>query len=518
MRDTQTAPDNSDSTAAPPASAVPPSDADLRLIGRGGALVFAGALANRALTYAAAMVIGRGLGAAVFGDYGLVMSLERFSRVFANAGLQQANLKFVSASLAVGDRGGARAVACVTGSISLLLSGLLFAALWGLAPLLATNVYGRPELITPFRIASAAIPLASLMMTLLSVAQAARDIVPLVVINRVGVPLLFLAGAAVIVAREGTLTGLMWAWLGATCLGLIAAAAVALTWLRRHRGPRSAVSLREVAGFAAIICVSTSTNMILSAADVLILARYVSAEHLGIYVAASRTARFIALPLSATNPLLTPVASQLWERREIDALRRVYRIATRWATGGAFAVVAPMMIAPALLMGLFGAQFTAGALVLIAVGLGELVNVATGGVAVMLNMTGGQRVVAVTNAVAAVVVIGALLVISPAFGALGVAVCMGAGRAAVNLARLWWLWHTRLIHPYDRRFALCALASAALIAAAMLLAAPGALRTAAALAGFYACFAPLAYSGWLGAERRVLRAFSDSDPARARGG
>ena len=124
----------------------------------------------------------------------------------------------------------------------------------------------------------------------------------------------------------------------------------------------------------------------------------------------------------------------------------------------------------------------------------------------------------VGGTLAAVVVIGALFVISPAFGALGVAICMGAGRAGVNLARLAWLWRTRRMHPYDRRFALCAGVSAALIAAAMLLAGSGALHTAAALAGFYSCFAPLAFVGWLGTERRFLRRLPDGDAARGGGG
>jgi O-antigen/teichoic acid export membrane protein len=162
-------------------------------------------------------------------------------------------------------------------------------------------------------------------------------------------------------------------------------------------------------------------------------------------------------------------------------------------------------------MGLFGSQFTGGALVLMVVAAGELVNVTTGGVGMMLYMTGGQRIVAITNVAAAIVVSGALFLVCPVYGVIGAAVCMGAGRGGVNLVRLWWLWRRRDIHPYNARFGICTAVTVALVVIAMLVGNAGGLQALGAVIGFYVCFGIVVWYGWLGAEGFALRNLRPAD-------
>lgn len=497
-------------TQAPPHQDGPAGRPDhaqggLRVIGRGGVLMSAAMMGRMALRYGTAMLIGRGLGAGVFGDYGLMMGIDRITQAFADSGLPQANLKFVARSLALDDHGAARKVVNLTTALSVGLSTVLLVLLWLLAPWVAHSIYHRPELVLPIRIAALSVPAVSIAAALLSVLQAAKDIVPTVLIARLGAPAVFLLGAGVVVLIEGGLNELLWAYVIAMGLGLVASVVVLLRWLARHTGaPREQVALREIISFSIATFVATVGRMVLNSADVLILGKYVSSAELGAYVAASRTAMFVGVPINAINPLLSPVVSDLFTRGDMHALTRVYRATTRWTTGGGLGIVAPMLIVPSFLMGLFGEGFLAGAAILIAVGLGELVDGATGGVGTVLNMTGGQKFVAITTAVAAAVLVGSMLLVCPVYGALGGAICLGVVRGGMNLVRVLWLWLHLRLQPFDARYGISWLATTILMVGGMLLARAGGWWQLVAVVLFYLGFVVVLRYGWTRGDHRLL--------------
>ncbi len=478
-----------------------------------------GQLANYGLRYIAMVLVGRGLGAAPFGSLVWVLNLERFTQVFADAGLPHANLKFVAGCLARDDRSGARATGRLTGGLSFVFSFVLFVAVWLLAPLIAA-VGRRPDLVLPLRIAAGAIPLASITGTLLSVQQAARNVLPLVAIARVGVPLLFLGGVAYVVHARGSVAALVWAYVAAAGVGLAAALVVFARWLSAAEGgSQRTIRLREVLRFSLTMCLSAVAGSIMSMADVYILGKFVSREELGVYGAATRTAFFVSFPLFAMNALWAPVVSDLFARKDTAGLRHTYVTTTRWSTGAAFGLLGPMVIAPSLVMGIFGHEFRAGGLVLILLGLGQLVNSATGGVAWMLAMTGGQAILAWTNWACAAALVAGLVVVSRAWGATGAAICVGSLVATVNLARLAWVWRRLGLHPFDARYGLCWLITGSLIGALAVVARLGGhTLSVGALGAYAALFSLVAWYGWLAREnplaarRRVIVPADPSTP------
>jgi len=508
--------------AAPQADGAAPSRAQdhLRAIGRGGTAMLFGQLANYGLRYIATVIVGRGLGRAMLGAFGLVMQLERFTQVLADAGLPQANQKFVADCLARDDRAGARATARLTGALSFVFTFALFAILWALSPAIADRFYHRPDLVLPLRIAALALPLASITGTLLSVQQAARNVLPLVLIARVGVPLLFLAGVAAAVYAQGSLIALVWSYVLAAAVGLLAALLVFARWLSAAGdGGERTVRLRQVLRFSITMCVAAIAGSVISMADLLVLKKFVSDEQLGVYYAAARTAFFVSFPLFAMNALYAPVISDLFALKDTAGLRHTYLTTTRWSTGAAFGLFGPMVIAPSLIMGIFGRGFHGGGVVLILLGAGQLVNSATGGVAWMLAMTGGQALLAWTNWVCAAISVGALVFACRWWGAVGAAACVGSVVAIANIARLIWVWRRLGFHPFDARYGICWLATGALIGVLSVLThLGGAGASIGALAAYAILFPVIMWYGWLARENPLAarrRAGVPPDPTAA---
>lgn len=482
--------------------------AHLRAISGGGALMLLGMLLQNALRFATSVAVSRGLGQAALGDFGLLTAVERDGQVLAEAGTGRSVLKFVPAALAAEDPGGARHVAWLAVGIAGASGLLSFAALWLVAPALAEGVYRQPELTLPLQVAAAFVPFAALATTLAAVPQAERNAVPLIVVTRIGVPALFLGCAVLIGRAQGSMTDLMWASAGTMAAGAAAAGLWAWHWVRPWRGaPRKAVTARELLRFSLAVWIAGCSQLILGTADVLILRRYVPAAELGTYVAAARSGAFVVMPMGAIGSLVGPAASDLWARGDVAGLQQMYRATTRWITAAGFVLVAPLLLAPVLLLKVFGKGYDEGGAIMAAVAIGQLVNASTGNVGQVLAMVGEERALALTNGVAAAVMIAALIWVSPLHGAFGAALCVGSLFAIVNLSRVAWLWRRTGLHPYDSRYLLCSAASGlALALAAVAVWGQGTAWRVGAIGIFWLGQAALARHGWVPGSARLLEA------------
>jgi O-antigen/teichoic acid export membrane protein len=90
-------------------------------------------------------------------------------------------------------------------------------------------------------------------------------------------------------------------------------------------------------------------------------------------------------------------------------------------------------------MQLFGKEFTAAAPLLVALSLGQLVNVATGSVGFLLLMSGHEKTMKYITIVSGVISITLLVTLSQWYGVLGAAWAMAIGLAIQNLAALYFV-------------------------------------------------------------------------------
>lgn len=503
-----------------PEQMVSDTEGHLSVVKRGAAGILTGNLAGQALRYASAVLIGRLFGPAVFGAFGLVTGLLRFTEVPGREGLAQSNLKYIPQSLALGNPNGVRATVAITTALSLVLGLLQCLIVIACAPLLA-RLYDRPDLVSAFRVAALIIPLSGTAFTLLAVLQGARRVAPLVCIGRIGIPLLFLAGVAIAAGAGGRLNAVLWAYVAATAVALLLAAGVVVRWLPPPEpGGKRGVRLREVVSFSLTMCVISFSHLIIGQADVIILAKYADADSLGWYYAASRTAAFIVMPLTAITGVFSPTISALYAQRDISGLKEMYETTTRWSTGAAVGLFGLFAIAPTLTMGTFGEGFKPGGPILVLLAAGRLLDAATGSNGSVLTMTGQQRCMAWTSWLAAASLVGALLYAAPLWGAIGAAMAVMAVMVAVNVVRIVWIWHYLRIQPYTRSYWLCAAATVGTIAACSLLSQqdPTDLgwQTITALAAFAIIYAALLKRGWapgMLAGLRSRRTAARTDPS-----
>jgi O-antigen/teichoic acid export membrane protein len=422
-------------------------------MGRGAIAALLGQIVGRGSEYGVGVIVGRALGAPVLGAVELILRMIRIAGMLTMVGLPHANNKFIAQSLAHEDARGVRAIARKTGILSIVLAVLSSVAIFCLAPVLALDVYHRPELLAPMRLAGLAAPALALTLIILAIPQAARNIWPQVLIARMGVPALFLLGVPIALYLGGELTAVISTYVAASFVGLILAAGLRGRWLPGESGTgHTEASFREILGFSGVVYIGSIGVFMTNLADVFVIGKFVSEHDLGIYAAAARTASFITFPLFSINSLFAPTISDLYARGATEALRETYRTAARWTAGAGAGVYGLMAIAPQQILSVFGSEFHEGMVPLVLLGAGYFVNSATGGVGWLLTMTGNHRIAAFTNWMAGAVLATSLFFVVPKYGLLGAAICTGSAMAVSNLVKMMLVWWKLGVIPLTRRY------------------------------------------------------------------
>jgi O-antigen/teichoic acid export membrane protein len=185
-------------------------------------------------------------------------------------------------------------------------------------------------------------------------------------------------------------------------------------------------------------------------ADKLILGIYLPAASVGVYSVALTIAAFIPMLLTSVNSIFAPTIANLYAKGQHALLEQLLQTLTKWIFGLTVPLIAIVLLFAPELMGIFGKDFQVGGYVLAIVALGQIANVGTGSVGMMLLMTGHQRQLIQTQITSAVAMLAFYLLLIPGWGILGAALAQAIGLVIANGLNLWHV-HRRLgMLPYPR--------------------------------------------------------------------
>jgi O-antigen/teichoic acid export membrane protein len=201
-------------------------------------------------------------------------------------------------------------------------------------------------------------------------------------------------------------------------------------------------------------------------ADLWVLAAFEQGTELDAYSAAARVSQVLLLFLTSLNLVFSPFAADLHARGERERLQELFQRSTRWALAATLPLLIVLFVAADDVLEAFSSRFEVGEGALRILLAGQAVNVATGGVAFILIMTGFTGLDLVDNALGLGLLVGLAVALTGAFGMEGAAAASAVSGAALNLVRLAQVRRRVRIQPYERAYLWLALpAGAAALAA-----------------------------------------------------
>ena len=406
-----------------------------RFVGTAG-LSLALRVAWAILNYAGIVLLARWLAPESYGIFAIVMSVILPLSIFCGIGRPTALLRFLGQYEAEGKPGLARGL--IVQSTRLVLLSALVATAVLIAGVWVLDGFGRISDPVAYTLGFLILPAYTLITVQSSVARehgavvsalAPRDVAWRALLIPIGYVAALQSGAAMQAVVLFTAA--------AVALVLIAAiqrariAAITPTDVHEAAPEFDRDTWRET---ALPIWLTMSATTLGANIDVLAVGSILSEADTGRYFLIQRTATLASFVLVSINLVIGPEISKLYYAGEIGRLNRLLRIANLLVFLPSLAALAIFVFGGRWLLGFIGPQAAELHPELIVLGVGQVVNAATGCVGVVLNMTGAERTAAWFRVVFAILGTIATFVCAYLFGTMGAALAAAAALGGCNAA------------------------------------------------------------------------------------
>jgi len=417
----------------------PVMDSEISGAAGSAAIVGVGTIVGNVARYGNNFLIQRAFGRGPYGLYTICLSIVVLVSSIFNLGLDDAMIRYVAIYRGKKQPHLLRGLTIFCSSI-IGVTGFIgaFVVLF-LAPSLAALKHA-PAVLPLLQMMIPFIPLTCMQVVWSAGLQGFKAFKWSVLTQRMIIPILMFVLLAIVVVffRSLFLNGVVIVLLISTSIGAIASLYFFLKMFNRVDSVRPrGYELREWISFAAPNFLTSIVDIVLESTDTLLLAFFAIGNiAIGEYAAAIRISVFIALPLQALNVMFTPTIAELYGKGEIQKLKTMFKIVTKWTITFSLPVFWIATLFSRSLLDLPGNGFGEAWPLLIAFSLGAIVNAGTGSVGYMLVMTGHQKLSFLNSLTAVIVNVVLGVILTPHYGAMGTAIATGIAISVVNLMRL----------------------------------------------------------------------------------
>ena len=392
---------------------MPAPAGSLRALGRSGGAVAAARVFDLGASYVFYIVLARAVGVQEFGALVLAMSVVQTAGVFTRLGLDTASTRKSAEALAAGETGVGRIVviaAGIAGALSIAGMGIL--------------------MLTPYRDAFAGVNrLVLFSLPILGVAPvfaATLRGLGRVRLAAIGESILQPALALIMVVAALVTRNVTWASgsLLVSTFAVLVFCAVPLMRRGLLRGGHASAGALVRLGIT--IAIFTGLNSLASALGVLVIGRMRTMTDVALFAAAVKSARAILLAGDANLIAVMPTVPHLLRDGDLAHLGVMYRTSVRWITLITAPAAIVLVVAPELVLRLFGSQFAPAAILLRILVIAFAIFAIAGPAKAYLLMAGYERYLTI-NAAINVIATGTLLIaMTWRWGTVGAAVAIVA--------------------------------------------------------------------------------------------
>jgi len=422
-----------------------------RRVARGSGIVFAGQVAGKIIGVCLQVVLSRGLGPLLYGTYTLAVSVMKILREVGTLGLHGGVVRFSAEAQAKGNRARVKGTLTASLGIGIVASAALALSLYAASDWLATTAFSDAGLEPVLRAFAAALPFYTLTFLASRAARGLQVMTADVAVGTVAQPLVNLVAVSIAFLLGWALDGAVAAFVLSTVvsagLGLYVVFRIAPVLL--DRDVIASYDLGGLIGYSLPVMGVTLTALFVDQADRIMIGLLASSADVGIYNVAALLATQVRFMLTSVSAAFTPLISDLYHTGRRDDLRTLFQTTTRWIVTLSMPLGLVLILFPEPLLWLFGADFLAGAPVVMVLAISSLLNAAVGTIGLMLQMSDHERLVLIDNVLLAVINVGLNLWLIPIYGTVGAAVATAVSVTAINVVQYGQLRHLLGVTPFS---------------------------------------------------------------------
>lgn len=406
-------------------------DAHFIEIVKGSAVAFTVKVLSAAGSFLLNLVVARQLGAEQAGYFYLAFSILMLLSALSMQGFNNALVRFVAGYKALDDRNSVAQVYTMAVLRITPVATVVGAILWVLSEWFSISIFNKPELKPSLAtMALAVLPIAISQMHGY-VFQGLKQIVASMMSISAALPLILIPLLLFVQPIDATQVAASY-----VVVTVVIAFLTVAYWLRcnipRWILPKSGI-VQEVNKTLKPLFVIVLMNQVTMWAGQLMLGSMATASDVAVFATAQRTALLTSFILVAVNTIAAPKFAAAYKLRDLVAIRKTAIGSGRMMVFFAVPALLFMLIFAELLMGWFGQEFRVGADILRILAVGQFVNVITGSVAYLLQMTGREKLLRNNVAIASsIMLIGGPIAVH-LYGIQGIAVVTAISVGVQNL-------------------------------------------------------------------------------------
>jgi O-antigen/teichoic acid export membrane protein len=189
-----------------------------------------------------------------------------------------------------------------------------------------------------------------------------------------------------------------------------------------------------------------------------------SSYEVGVYNVAFILASLILIFVTSMGSLYMPITSKLYIRKQLEELRKIYAISTKWCFVGCFPFFCVLFLFPKLILEfLYGESYIIASLPLQILAIGMLTSCLTGPNFHTLIATGRTNLIVRSYLVGGATNFLLNILLIPSIGILGAAIASAFSIALVNMLLSWGLYKIIDINPLTRTYGKVLISSTAIL-------------------------------------------------------
>jgi len=183
--------------------------------------------------------------------------------------------------------------------------------------------------------------------------------------------------------------------------------------------------------------------------DKIMIGAFLDDSSVGIYNIAITIANLSSFFFVVLNTIMSPLISKMYYENNLEKLSEVYKTTTKWTSSINLLFFALVLILNREFLQVFGTEFRIGAITLILVTVGQIINSSTGSSSALINMTGRVKINFYLNLIAVIINISLNIVLIPIYGINGAAFATMISIIFLNSSSVIYIYTKMNLHPFS---------------------------------------------------------------------
>ncbi|MCG7939639.1 MAG: oligosaccharide flippase family protein [Candidatus Thiodiazotropha lotti] len=269
------------------------------------------------------------------------------------------------------------------------------AALFGIinSKYIAIYIFQKPEFGDVLFWLLPALPAMAIFFLLSFAFQSQHRVITTAIFQKLGISSLFIIGFGYLLFNMPSSISAVNSAKIYTVAAIIICVAAIVTWYRQSGTKLSLTSFsdHELKSASLNLWVASCMGLAVEWSGLLIAGVILTAEDVALLSAAQRTAMLTSFVLMVVNMVVAPRYAKMWKESNLPGIERLAKYSTRGMVTMVIPVVIIIFLFSEQLMSLFGVGYEAAGILLIIMTIGQFINVSTGSVGYLLNMSGHEE-------------------------------------------------------------------------------------------------------------------------------